>query len=114
MGLSTSWDTEHTFGDIELEKFKEYYLKSKRIMMQLFDIRERFTEFKLRQSISVLSSMMKTWNGFKVKVISSGREKNRKRPNQDYECKMEHMGIMGEFAKLCKKQEEKNRYVIAR
>jgi hypothetical protein len=96
--LKSSIDTETIIGDEELLKFKEYYLANTSVLNKMFQIIFKAKEFKLRQSISVINSIMKEWNGFSIKVVSSNSAKNKKKA-KEYECKLEGKEIMMEFAK---------------
>lgn len=97
--LKSSIDTETIIGDEELIKFKEYYLANTSVLNKMFQIIFKAKEFKLRQSISVINSIMKEWNGFSIKVVSSNNKTSRNTPNKDYKCKLEAKEIMMEFAK---------------
>ena len=97
--LKSSIDTETIIGDEELLKFKEYYLANTSVLNKMFQIIFKAKEFKLRQSISVINSIMKEWNGFSIKVVSSNNKTSRNTPNKDYKCKLEAKEIMMEFAK---------------
>ena len=100
LGLGTSYDTEAVIKDEQLEKFGDHYLKNP-TMAKIFGIRLKgqSNEFKARQCVSVISSIFKKWNGFKLEVISSKNDKKGKRDaNCDYVCKLTSDNIVGVYA----------------
>jgi hypothetical protein len=101
LNLKCSYDTETIIRDDALERFKTFYMEKKQLLTNLFGIRFRAKEYKLRQSITTISSIFTTWNGFSLVTLSSEHEnsKNRKQENKNYECQLRGKGIVSEYTK---------------
>ena len=96
--LETSYDTETVIKDEQLHEFTECYNQNP-TMAKIFGIRLRGKdkEIKIRQCVSIISSIFKKWNGFKLEVISSKNDTNRKTENCNYVCKLKNDGIVGVY-----------------
>lgn len=96
--LDNSFDTGNVIKDQQLLEFKNFYLDNATDLNQIFLIHFKAKDFKLRQSITVINTIFKAWNGFSIHVISSKNYKSRNTPNTDYVCKLVNNSIVGDYA----------------
>ena len=99
LNLKSSYDTETIIRDDALERFKTFYMEKKQLLTNLFRLQTKSKEFKLRQSITSISGIFKSWNGFSLVTLTSQNVKSRNEPNKDYECQLRGKGIVSEYTK---------------
>ena len=106
--LKNSFDTNTVFGDAELLAFKTFYEDRKKLIKTMFRIQTKSKEFRLRQCITTISGILKSWSGFSLIVISSQNTKSRNEPNKDYKCQLTCQGILAEYIKHIMTPREKD------
>ena len=77
-GLESSTDTVKVIGDIEMEKFRKWYKDTltnvdRTVLLKLFCIRVKTSEFDIKQAQTVVSGMFYRWSGMKLLIVSSRR-----------------------------------------